>query len=146
MKLSPPVEVRDARVADAPAIVPLLEELGYPAIPEVIARRLEALAQINETVLVAECEGELLGLITVHVTPVLHRPTYVGRITTLVVAKRAHGRGIGRALVHAAERLLASRGCALLEVTSNRKRTDAHAFYERLGYEATSVRFWKALA
>ena len=140
------MEIRSAHQSDASALAPLLAELGYPTPPEVIARRLAALDSINETVLVAADADELLGLITVHVTPVLHRPTYVGRITTLVVAERAHGRGIGRALVEAAEQHLARRGCALLEVTSNKKRADAHAFYEHLGYEATSVRFWKSLA
>jgi GNAT superfamily N-acetyltransferase len=142
----PPIEIRDARPADADALAPLLAELGYPTSPDVIAKRLDALSAISETVLVAADGTDLLGVITVHVTPVLHRPTYVGRITTLVVAERAHGRGVGRALVEAAERLLAKRGCALLEVTSNSKRTDAHAFYEHLGYEKTSVRFWKALS
>jgi GNAT superfamily N-acetyltransferase len=140
------IEIRDARPSDARALVPLLEELGYPAPAEVIAERLAELERINETVLVAADGDALRGVITVHVTPVLHRPTYVGRITSLVVAKDAHGRGIGRALVEAAERHLAKRGCALLEVTSNRKRTDAHAFYEHLGYELTSVRFWKSLS
>jgi GNAT superfamily N-acetyltransferase len=85
-------------------------------------------------------------MVTVHVTPVLHRPTPVGRLTALVVTERARHGGIGRALVAAAERLLAARGCALVEVTSNRRLTDAHAFYGRLGYDTTSLRFKKDLA
>jgi GNAT superfamily N-acetyltransferase len=135
--------VRDARAADSPAMAELITELGYPAPAAVIAERLAGMQRAAETVLVAERAGELLGVITVHVTPVIHRPTAVGRISTLVVAQRAHGQGIGRALVAAAERLLAARGCSLVEVTSNRRRADAHAFYERLGYEVTSLRFKK---
>jgi PhnO protein len=80
-----------------------------------------------------------------HVTPVLHRPTGVGRITALVVGEAARGHGVGRALVAEAERRLEVLGCALVEVTSNQKRTDAHDFYRRLGYEATSVRFARTL-
>jgi len=63
-----------------------------------------------------------------------------------VVAERARGEGLGARLVAAAEEMLKARGCGLVEVTSNRKRLRAHAFYERLGYERTSYRFAKALA
>jgi len=85
----------------------------------------------------------LLGVLTLHITPVLHRAGPVGRLTMLVVDESARGEGIGRALVTAAEAYFAERGCALVEVTSNKRRTDAHAFYERLGYQGTSERFAK---
>ena len=137
--------VRAAGAADAPAIAPLLAELGYPASAADLTVRLESLHRADEIVLVAEVDGELLGVETVHITPMLQRPTPVGRITMLVVAQRAHGKGIGRALVEAAEKIIAARGCSLIEITSNRARTDAHAFYERLGYEITSVRLKKEL-
>jgi GNAT superfamily N-acetyltransferase len=139
------MEIRDARADDAPALAALFTELGFPASRAAIAKRLDALLRAGETVLVAMREGETVGVLTVHVTPVLHRPTPVGRLTALVVTETARGRGVGRALVQAAERTLAARGCALIEVTSNRRLTEAHRFYEHLGYEATSVRFKKAL-
>jgi len=140
------LEVRDARPDDAPALAALLAELGYPAPDAVVAERLEALRQEGEVVLVAARGGDRLGVLSIHVTPVLHRPTPVARLTLLVVPERARGQGVGRALVEAGERILAARGCALVEVTSNRRRTDAHAFYERLGYEATSLRLKKDLS
>jgi len=137
--------LRDALPSDADALVPLLEELGYPAPREVVAARLEALLAAGETILLALEGGRAVGCLTLHVTPVLHRPTGVGRITALVVSEGARGHGVGKALVAEAEHRVAARGCALIEVTSNRKRTDAHAFYQRLGYDATSVRFAKGL-
>jgi ribosomal protein S18 acetylase RimI-like enzyme len=48
-------------------------------------------------------------------------------------------------LVEAAERLLKKAGCKLVEVTSNDRRAQAHAFYRHLGYERTSLRFMKKL-
>jgi ribosomal protein S18 acetylase RimI-like enzyme len=139
------IDIRDARAADVPALAALVAELGYPTPEATMAVRLNAMIDAGEKVLVAERDGDVVGLLTLHVTPVLHRPTAVGRLTALVVAERARGAGVGRSLVAAAEHILAARGCALIEVTSNQRRTDAHAFYQRLGYDVTSLRFKKDL-
>jgi ribosomal protein S18 acetylase RimI-like enzyme len=136
--------IRSARLDDAPALAGLFTELGFPASSAEMAKRLEAMPQA-ESALVAERNGDVLGVVTVHVTPVLHRPTPVGRLTALVVTEQARGQGIGRMLVAAAEKLLARQGCRLVEVTSNQQLTGAHEFYRRLGFEATSLRFKKVL-
>lgn len=146
-----PFQVRAARPEDAAALAGLLDELGFPAAAEVVVQRLAALERSGEATLVglddggATAGGGVQGFVTVHVTPVLHRPTPVGRMTALVVTSRARRRGLGRALVAAAEAYLAEAGCALVEVTSNRDLAGAHAFYGRLGYALTSYRFRKAL-
>jgi len=139
-------EIRTATVEDAPALAGLLDDLGFPAAADAVAFRLRALDLAGETTLVGTQSGVVLGFVTVHVTPVLHRPTPVGRMTALVVKQDARGQGLGRALVAAAEQRLASRGCGLVEVTSNHALSDAHAFYERLGYAKTSHRFGKTLS
>lgn len=143
-KPEPKLVIRGAKPGDAGAIAALIVALGYQVTPIDIKRRLAALAKPGEPPLVAAL-GALAGVLTWHVTPVLHRPRPVGRITLLVVAEGLRGNGIGAALVAEAEKRLAAAGCGLIEVTSNRKRLRAHAFYERLGYERTSYRFAKAL-
>jgi len=140
------LEIRHASPVDASAMAALIAELGFPAPADTIASRLNILLGAAEVVLVAARDGVLLGLVTVHITPMLHRPTPVGRFTALVVTERARRQGVGRALVESAERLLKARGCGLVEVTSNQRLSDAHSFYERLGYEATSLRFKKTLS
>ena len=141
------VQVREARPTDAVEAVRLLSQLGHAQPAGKDSARLAAFIEQGECVLVAErassSSARLLGVVTLHVAPVMHRAGPIGRLSALVVDESARGGGIGRALVAAAEAYFAARGCAMIEVTSNKARTDAHAFYERLGYAATSVRFAK---
>jgi GNAT superfamily N-acetyltransferase len=139
------LKIRSAVPSDAPILSKLLTELGYPSSDKLISERLHKMNSAGEQVLVAVRNGNVLGLLTTHVTPVLHRPTPVGRLTALVVTKDERGKGIGRALVATAERMLKAKGCDLIEVTSNIQLEQAHLFYKRLGYEATSLRFKKTL-
>ena len=95
--------------------------------------------------LVAELGGDVVGCLTTSVMRVLHRPAPVGRISMMVVDERLRSRGIGALLVRAAEEALAAQGCYMVEVTSHVRRIDAHRFYERLGYQRTSVRLAREL-
>lgn len=140
----PPLSVRPARPADSEAIAALVTGLGFEAGSDDISGRLAALKKAREAPLVAE-QGEVIGVLAWHVTPVLHRPRPVGRITMMVVADGERRRGVGRALVEAACRELQQKGCGLIEVTSNVDLSGAHGFYRRLGFERTSYRFAKEL-
>jgi len=139
------VTIRDATALDAPAIAALLAELDHPASETEIRARLErlALAGPGDRVLVAVADGRVAGMAVLHETPMLHRPTDVGRVTALVVRADVRGRGIGAALVRAAEDILAARGCTRLEITS--AHTRAHPFYRRAGYADEGVRFARKL-
>ncbi len=132
------MRIRPATQDDAPALEGLIRQLGYDERAADIAMRLAA---IDTAVLVAERDGRAIGCLTTSIMPVLHRPKPVGRISMMVVEESARGQGIGAALVRAAEAWLKQQGCGLVEVTSNLKRTEAHGFYEKLGYERTSLRF-----
>jgi GNAT superfamily N-acetyltransferase len=141
------VTVRDAVSADASAIVPLLEALGYPTEAPTVAARIESLRAADPTgrLIVAELGSRIVGFVTVHITPVLHRPTSVGRITGLAVLPEARGTGAGRALVEAAEAHCRDAGLSRIEVTSGLTHTAAYQFYAHLGYDNHGVRFAKAL-
>lgn len=138
-KPEPKLVVREAKPRDAPAVAALIVGLGYEVTATDIKQRLRAVRT-----LVAD-KGGLVGVATLSIMAALHRPKPVGRVSLLVVAEEARGAGIGKALVAEAEKQLAGAGCGLIEVTSNRSRQRAHAFYEGLGYERTSYRFAKVL-
>lgn len=139
-----PLSIRPARPADVEAIAGLVAALGFEAASGDLEKRLSALKKARETPLVAD-RGGVIGVLAWHVTPVLHRPRPVGRITMMVVAEGERRSGAGRALVEAACAEMRAKGCGLIEVTSNVDLSGAHGFYRRLGFERTSYRFAKGL-
>jgi PhnO protein len=132
--------IRAARAEDGFALQRLIGQLGYEATAAEVSARLAEMEREARLVLVAVLDGEVVGCLSTSVMRVLHRPAPVGRISMLVVDEAVRGRGLGAELVRAAEDALVAAGCQLVEVTSNLARTDAHRFYERLGYQRTSVR------
>jgi predicted N-acetyltransferase YhbS len=137
--------IRPAEPRDSAAIARLIAQLEYQVTAEEVADRLAIMAGEGALVLVAEQEGRVIGCLSTSIMRVLHRPAPVGRISLMVVDESMRSRGVGSALVRAAECALAERGCYMVEVTSHVRRTDAHRFYEKLGYERTSVRLAREL-
>jgi GNAT superfamily N-acetyltransferase len=144
-KPPPPPEIREAKPADSARLAELSRFLGHEIDETTVRRNLAALKKSGETPLVAAVGTTVVGLCGVGRRIVVHRPAPLGRISALVVAKEAQGKGIGRLLVDAAEQWCRKAGCQLLEVTSNDRRGEAHAFYRHMGYERTSIRFVKKL-
>lgn len=143
-KAPPKLVIRDARSKDIDALVGLIGALGYEVTAADLRKRLALLKRAGQHVLVAD-RGGAIGVLTTSTMQVLHRPRPVGRISMMVVAEAARSGGIGAALVAEAEARLKAAGCGLVEVTSNARRLRAHAFYEKLGYERTSIRLAKQL-
>jgi N-acetylglutamate synthase-like GNAT family acetyltransferase len=141
------VVVRDATVADAPALAPLLGELGYPAAVDALESRMRRmLSRDDQRILVAERDGAALGLLALHVFPVLAYDRDLAMIMALVVTERARGLGVGRALIERADAVGKSLGASRLMVTTHVRRADAHAFYERLGFEFTGRRYVRTIS
>jgi N-acetylglutamate synthase-like GNAT family acetyltransferase len=140
--------VRDATIADVPALAALLGELGYPVAPEPLATRVERLLSSSDNrVLVAtrSAESTPIGLLSLHVMPVVHDAHDLAMIMALVITERARGEGVGRALIERATAVARERGSSRLFVTTHLRRSGAHAFYERLGFEFTGRRYVKVL-
>jgi GNAT superfamily N-acetyltransferase len=141
----PKLSIRDARPSDARRLVELIHELEHDIDEKRVRKNLASLKKTDELPLVATLDRKVVGMCGVGRRIVIHRPAPLGRITALVVTKDAQGHGIGRMLVEAAEEWMRKRGCYLVEVTSNDRRASAHAFYRHLGYERSSIRFFKKL-
>jgi GNAT superfamily N-acetyltransferase len=136
--------VRDARAEDAEAMSRLCEQLGYPAQSGAMPQRLVRLQRDpNVRALVADAGEGAIGLATVHLRHTINHEAPIAQLTLLVVDESRRSRGVGRALVEAAERWAHAQGCHRIVVTTALQRTGAHVFYERIGYRHTGRRYGK---
>ncbi|GLK62794.1 GNAT family N-acetyltransferase [Paracoccus kondratievae] len=61
------------------------------------------------------------------------------------VSSALRGQGIGAALIGDAESRARVAGCTLLQFTTNRRRSDAHRFYDGLGFTPSHIGYKKSL-
>ncbi len=138
----PELIVRRATADDASNVAHLFATLGYPIQPDDVPASLARLEVITDAVLLAMDDTDKpLGLIALHVFPIVHLARPLALITGLVVSPDVRGRGVGRALVQAAREWAMERDCERLMVTSAEHRADAHAFYPAVGMPCTGRRF-----
>lgn len=137
-----PILVRPFRQADMPIARELLKQLGYEIAAEEVARRFERVRQAAHYVAVADVGGRAVGLLHVFERLALEKPCEAV-VQALVVDAELRGRGIGRALMDAAEAWAKAKGLAPVALHTQR----AQAFYAGLGYAslATSDLMRKAL-
>lgn len=138
--------VRSAELGDAGDVAALLEILGYPCTRDEAAERIAAiLGDARHQLLLAEMDGAVCGLISLSLIYSLGRGADIARITALVVAPNCYRQGIGRRLLREVEVMARRAGACRLEVTSNPRRAEAHAFYRDCGYADGSQHFIKLL-
>jgi GNAT superfamily N-acetyltransferase len=141
------VSFRAAAAPDLTTIVALLaddpigrgrENLG----PQLDDRYREAFAAIerdpNQLLAVADRSGDVIGVLQLSFIPGLtRRGMWRGQIEGVRVAASERASGIGRAMLEWAIEECRRRGCGLVQLTSDKRRSAAHGFYEALGFEAT---------
>ncbi len=140
--------VRPMRRTDAAAVAELAGQLGYPSTTGQVELRIAAVEVHGPAAaLVAEGpRGDVLGWIHAYVVHGIESDPHV-EIGGLVVDEGSRGRGVGRALLAAAEAWAAGQGLREVALRSNVIRERAHEFYRRLGYDCpkTQHRFRKRL-
>ncbi len=142
-------QLRRAAAGDVPAIVGLLadDQLGATRDGGDMAPYLRAFAAIDadpaQRLLVACPESAAVaGTMQVTYIPGLARRGALRAQIEAVRVGRAHrGHGLGEAMIRWAVSDAARRGCALVQLTSDKRRPAAHRFYERLGFTASHEGF-----
>ncbi|MEU0743132.1 GNAT family N-acetyltransferase [Streptomyces sp. NPDC006134] len=147
------LEIRPATEEDVPAIVAMLADdpLGAQReSPDDLAPYLPAFKRLsddpNQHLMVAVREERVVGTLHLTIIPGLSRR---GALRSLIEAVRVHaderGNGLGTQLIEWAIAESRRQNCQLVQLTSDKSRTDAHRFYERLGFTASHVGFKLAL-
>ncbi|MFF3612403.1 GNAT family N-acetyltransferase [Streptomyces sp. NPDC002580] len=143
------LEIRAAVADDVPAIVAMLADdpLGAQReSPDDLAPYLSALERLrrdpNQHLVVAVREETVVGTLQLTVIPGLSRK---GATRSVIEAVRVHtderGSGLGTELIEWAIQESRRQDCQLVQLTSDASRTDAHRFYERLGFKSSHIGF-----
>lgn len=141
------VTFRDAKAADLPSIIGMLADDTLGKTREIVADPpaacyVDAFTAIdgdpNNRLILALCDGEIAGCLQLTFIPGLsRRGLWRGQIESVRTARKFRGRGIGRALFEHAIASSRERGCGLVQLTTDKSRADAHAFYDALGFVAS---------
>jgi GNAT superfamily N-acetyltransferase len=150
-----PILIRTAREDDLTALVALFAAdlvggHGDTAAPDAFPDYLKAFrtieASLDQTLYVAEREGEVVGTFQTMITTSL---TGRGSSSMIIEAVQTRsdmrGHGIGALMIEFCIDEAMRRGVRLVQLTSNAVRKDAHRFYERLGFKSSHLGFKMAL-
>ncbi|MFG2554355.1 GNAT family N-acetyltransferase [Streptomyces sp. NPDC048581] len=143
------LEIRPAVTDDIPAIVGMLvdDPLGAQreSLDDLTPYRaaFERLSSDpNQHLVVAVREGRVVGTLQLTIIPGLSRR---GSTRSIIEAVRIHaaerGSGLGTQLIEWAIDESRRQNCQLVQLTSDKSRTDAHRFYERLGFTSSHMGF-----
>jgi GNAT superfamily N-acetyltransferase len=147
----PMLTYRAARAADLPFIIGLIVEDSVIATNDRAEDAMQAdytaaLAAIdaapNEEMIVVEENGVPVGCFQLSYMPgLMRRGMWRGMIEVVHVAASHRNRGLGSDMMRWAIERCRERGCGMVQLTSNKKRQDAHRFYERLGFKKSHEGF-----
>ncbi len=138
------IVIRKAVAADVAAIVAMLADDALGAKREDASLPLRdsyrnAFAAIdadrNQLLAVVEQEGEIIGCMQISFIPGLSRMgMWRGQIESVRIASHIRGGGIGRRMIEWAIEQCRERGCGLVQLTTDKSRSDALRFYQSLGF------------
>jgi GNAT superfamily N-acetyltransferase len=151
MEICPTMRItfRRAQVTDLPAIVVLLaddilgrqrEDATSPPNPKYVDAFQAILADPNQLQMVATSDDEVIGTLQLTFIPGLARTgAWRGQIEGVRIAAAHRGSGVGQQMFEWAIEQCRSRGCDLVQLTTDKARPEAHRFYERLGFVGSHI-------
>ena len=105
----------------------------------------ENIALPNACYLLAESEGEVVGMGSCHVQWLLHHAAPIAEIQELYVAPGFRSTGVGAVLLEKLTEFATSKKAEQLELSTHKRRADAHRFYTREGFDCSHFKWVKVL-
>ena len=143
--------VRTATEKDIPRILELYRQLAFNPPPagapvpsmEEYRRVFNKMSAVpGYRLLVAEEDGEILGTTVLVILPgFTHGVSPFAVVEYVVVDEQYRRRGIGKLLMDYVIARSKEAGCYKIMLTSDKRREQAHQFYESLGFEASAHGF-----
>src|SRR5271155_21752 len=145
----PDLIFRRATEADVPAIIRLLaddmlgasrEAMGAESLPRYLAAFRAIDADANQFLLVVDDGAEIVGTLQLTFIAGLARGGLKrGLVEAVRVASDRRGEKIGEEVLAWAVDKCRQESCGIVQLTTDKSRTDAHRFYDRLGFEPSHI-------
>lgn len=143
---------RAATRADLPFMVALIAEDDVsdvrmddptdPSGPAYVAGFEAIEADPNQVLIIAEREGKPIGTLQITYLPgIARKGMWRGLIESVHIIPPERSKGYGGQMIRWAVEQCRERGCGMVQLTSNKKRIDAHRFYQRLGFDQSHEGF-----
>ena len=145
----PDLIFRRAAEADVPAIIRLLaddmlgasrEALGAERLPQYLDAFRAIDADANQFLLVVDNGTGIVGTLQLTFIAGLARGGLKrGLVEAVRVARERRGEKIGEAMFAWVLEKCRREGCGIVQLTTDKSRTDAHRFYDRLDFEPSHI-------
>lgn len=144
------VTFREAKKEDLPVLVSMLaddplgttrEEVASPLHADYLAA-FEAIrgSEHHHLMVVEQVHHGIVGMLQLSLLPNLsHKGAWRCLIEGVRIHRNYRGKGLGQQMFQWAIDFARSKGCRMVQLTTDKKRPDALSFYERLGFEATHI-------
>ena len=146
--ISSNLTIRQAIEKDIHALAALMDELGYPTSVDEMQKRFENISgHPDYETFVALVGDDIVGMVGLSKNLLYEKNGCCVRVLALVVNQSHRGKGIGYALMEAAEAWAKQAGAYAMLLNSRRieERKQAHLFYQKIGFEPLSVGFVKKI-
>lgn len=141
------LHIRRARRDDVPSIVQLLahdplgktREVAQDPLPDAYGAAFDAIdADPNQFLAVMDYDARVIGTLQLSFIPGLSRVgSWRAQVEAVRIDEAFRGHGLGEYFFQWCIDQARARHCALIQLTTDKKRIDAHRFYERLGFVAS---------